>query len=162
VSEATGQSHVSIPPQLALHSAKKCVWSSASNSAYVLFQNYDIHVWSARGGVLELTHVWKQHRRSKLQTISLMNIETIPKSEWPKLGLQITDKEVLMVGTADGEVALLDLQQGAMQLCFCAHKVISEVLADAKHQRLLSLADCSAKVHSAIFFQFFACIWLAE
>lgn len=97
---------------------------------------------------MRLASVWKQHRRSKLQTLSLMPVATIPESERAKMGLQLTEQDVLLVGTADGDVALLNLQQGAMQLCFCAHKLmaIKKVIADETHHRLLSVADCSAKV----------------
>jgi hypothetical protein len=97
---------------------------------------------------VRLASVWKQHRRSKLQTISLMPVETIPESEYTKLDLHFTDEEVLLVGTADGDIALLDVHQGSMQVCFCAHKLmsISNVIADEKHHRLLSVAECSAKV----------------
>lgn len=148
VDQVTGVSLVLIPPQLAVHSAVGCAWCPATQSAFVLFQNYDIHVWSARGGTVRLASLWKQHRRSKLQTISLMLAATIPEQECAKLGLELNGTDFLLVGTVDGDVALLDMQKGAMQVCFCAHKLmaIKKVIADETHHRILSVADCSAKV----------------
>lgn len=148
VDEVTGISQVLIPPQLAVHSARQYAWCPSSRSAYVLLQNYDLHVWSVESGSVRLSSIWKQHRRAKPRALCVMSVATIPESTLEKLGLDLAGSHVLLIGTADGDIALLDMQHGVMGLCFCAHKLIAlnHVIADEKHHRLLSVADCNAKV----------------
>lgn len=151
VDAATGDAIASIPPQLTTHSTLATCFDALACRLYVLLSNGHVHVWHVqRGAAPQLDAIWTHLERRRMTCLALLTAGAMPQERARALGLEVTDSasDLLLAGTADGDVLLLSLAEGGVLLQVCAHKLtrLSHVLASAAHSRLLTVAAGVAKV----------------
>lgn len=122
VNPNTGETIMSIPPQLASQSVISCAWSNFSQTLYVLLSNSVVHVWQplSPADPAQLVAIWTEHRRSRLVTISITTQQIIPQAQQRLWGLSsaVPGDEFLFAGTSDGDVWVMDRHaSAAFELC---------------------------------------------
>jgi WD40 repeat protein len=147
----TSESLFCIPPQLTTHSISATCFDALTCTLYVLLSNSHVHVWQVSlSNTPRLTAVWTTHEREHITCLKLILAGSIPAEHCTSLGIAANGVSVdmLVAGTADGDVLLLSAMNGQLLLRFCGHKLlrITHVLADADHHRLLTVAARVVKI----------------
>ena len=151
IDAATGDVIASVPPQLTTYAVLATCFDARACRLYVLLSNCHVHIWRIhRGAVPYLDAVWTHLERRRITCLALLVHGALPPTRAAALGLDSTSatSELLVAGTAVGDVLLLSLEGGAVLWHASAHKLtrITHVLPFAAKSRLLTVASGIAKV----------------
>lgn len=133
----TGNTVMSVPPQLSSQSIRSCAWSSFSQNMYILLSNSTLHVWQPvpQTDRMQLAAVWTEHRRNRLVTLCITSQDTIPPAQLRFWGLPPAQQEdeYLFAGTSDGDVWIMDRHAPARRRWMCKLQQVPTTISMQEH-----------------------------